>query len=195
MTMGNLSEIVFWGFVASWLASALWADRTAGTASWRAQGPLYATGLAFCAMLAAATFAFAFLRERLWPPHLALDVAMIALQLAGIAWCWWARVIIGRLWSGGVVVKEGHRVIDSGPYAAMRHPIYSGAFLVLAPHALVKARPLDLLVCAGFIAFFAAKARVEERFLREQLGEAYERYQERVPMLWPRWRGLRAALR
>lgn len=193
MTAHSLSNIVVWLFVASWLASALWAGRTADRSPWRGQAPLYAAVGLYVVLLAAAAWGVPAMRVRLWQPQVAFDAVMLLLQAAGIAWCWWARVRIGRLWSGGIVVKEGHRVVDTGPYAAVRHPIYSGAFLLIAAHVLVKARPVDLLFCAGFIAFFTVKARIEEGFLRAQLGDDYTRYGERVPMLVPSLRGLRAA--
>ena len=45
---------------------------------------------------------------------------------AGILFAWWVRIHLGRLWSGAITRKEGHRVVDSGPYGLVRHPIYTG---------------------------------------------------------------------
>ncbi len=52
--------------------------------------------------------------------------ALLAVTAGGLVFCWWARLHIGRLWSGTVTRKEGHRVVDTGPYALVRHPIYTG---------------------------------------------------------------------
>jgi protein-S-isoprenylcysteine O-methyltransferase Ste14 len=51
---------------------------------------------------------------------------MAGLTLAGIAFTWWARIHLGRFWSNAITHKEGHRVIDTGPYGLVRHPIYTG---------------------------------------------------------------------
>jgi protein-S-isoprenylcysteine O-methyltransferase Ste14 len=93
---------------------------------------------------------------------------------------------LGRLWSGFVSRKEGHRVVDTGPYRLVRHPIYTGIDAASFAVLVVKASPLAL---AGFVLVvwgYWLKARIEERFLREELGsEAYDAYARRVPMLVP----------
>jgi protein-S-isoprenylcysteine O-methyltransferase Ste14 len=172
-------------FLVSWVGAAAWAGRTVATSTPRELLPLYSGGALFLlAMGAAAAFDPA-LRVRLWPASPGFDWAMLALCAMGLVGCWWARLHIGRLWSGGVVVKEGHHVVDTGPYAIVRHPIYTCAFVAALPFTLIRARPLDLLLFAGFVSFFSLKARVEERFLSAQFGAAYEDYRSRVPMLIP----------
>ena len=117
------------------------------------------------------------------------DVAwtLVAFTVAGFAFCWWARLHLGRLWSGFTTIKEGHRIIDTGPYGLVRHPIYSGlmfsAFMTAGLHASPAAFCGAALITLGF----SQTARFEERFLREQLGaEGYDAYAKRVPMLVPR---------
>ena len=172
-------------FVLSWAAAAAWAGQTVASAPPRELRPLYAAGLLLFAAVGLAGALVPALRARLWPPAPALDWAMVAMCAAAFAWCWWARLHIGRLWSGGVVVKEGHRVVDTGPYAIVRHPIYTGVFAALLPIALIRARAVDLAFFAGIVAFFTLKAQVEEQFLRTQFGAAYDAYRVRVPMLMP----------
>ena len=48
------------------------------------------------------------------------------LTVAGTLFTWWARIHLGRFWSNAITRKEGHRVIDTGPYGLVRHPIYTG---------------------------------------------------------------------
>jgi protein-S-isoprenylcysteine O-methyltransferase Ste14 len=86
-----------------------------------------------------------------------------------------------------VTLKEDHRIVDTGPYGLVRHPIYSGVMFAALMTALLKASPAAMagfvLVCVGF----AMTARIEERFLRSQLGtHAYDAYSRRAPMLIPR---------
>jgi|SRR5208283_1263142 len=107
------------------------------------------------------------------------------LTAAGLLFTVWARVHIGRNWSGTVTIKEGHELITSGPYAIVRHPIYSGLLLALLGSALARGEWRGVLALA--IAFLALwrKLRLEERWMREQFGPAYEAYRQRVAALIP----------
>ena len=110
---------------------------------------------------------------------------MVAVTVIGLAFCWWARLHLGSLWSAGVSRKEGHRIVDTGPYGIVRHPIYSGVILGMFATAAFRGRPNVIASALLLTLFFALKALVEERFLREELGEAYDDYRRRVPMLVP----------
>ena len=122
----------------------------------------------------------------LWVNPLLVDWAMLLVIVAGIAWCWWARVHLGRLWSANITRKEGHRIVDTGPYRLVRHPIYSGFLVIYLGMAIICATGLAL---AGFLAMTLGlwlKARVEERFLIEEMGAtAYGNYKASTPMLIP----------
>lgn len=110
----------------------------------------------------------------------------VLLAATGFAFSWWARLHLGVLWSSGVTQKEGHKLIDSGPYGFVRHPIYTGLLMGTLALLAVSGRTLSVI---GFVLVaigIALKARLEEQFLREQLGaEAYGAYAKRVPMLVP----------
>src|SRR5580704_19556857 len=94
-----------------------------------------------------APFAAAFLAP-LWHAPDAAKWALVGLIVLAFAFCWWARLHLGRLWSGFVTLKEGHHIIDTGPYAVVRHPIYSGVIFAALTTALVRASPAGLL---GFV--------------------------------------------
>ena len=116
--------------------------------------------------------------------------AMVAITFLGFAFAWWARIHLGPLWSGGVEAKPGHRVIEGGPYALVRHPIYTGLLAVTAAVATVHANVAAVAGLALVTLGFILKARVEERFLQAELG-GYDDYRRRVPMLIPGpWRGI-----
>lgn len=172
----------------TWLGAALWIDRKTGSISAKEVAPLYIGGLLFCILFAAITFSVPAMRERLWPSQPLFDWTMVVLCAAGFSFCWWARLHLGRLWAGGVIVREGHRVVDTGPYAVVRHPIYSGAFVGIIAYSAIRARLADVVFVAALVAFFALKARIEEGFLRQHFGAGYDDYRARVPMLVPRLR-------
>jgi protein-S-isoprenylcysteine O-methyltransferase Ste14 len=106
--------------------------------------------------------------------------------LAGFAFCWWARLHLGTLWSANVAAKADHHIVDSGPYGIVRHPIYTGIIVAGLATALERGTAFGFAGAALLAVSFVIKARMEERFLRERLGpEAYDAYKRRVPMLVP----------
>jgi len=107
------------------------------------------------------------------------------LTLAGLLVTVWARVHLGRNWSGTITVKHDHELITSGPYRFVRHPIYSGLLLAFIGSALARAEWRGVL--AVVLAFWALwrKLRIEEQWMREQFGLAYEAYARRVAALVP----------
>ena len=135
------------------------------------------------------------LAQRLWSQSLPAYGAGVMLLAAGLAFAIWARVHLGRNWSGTVTVKEEHELIRSGPYAYVRHPIYTG---VLAA-ALGTAIASGTVCAAGGVAVIAAalmrKIRIEERFLGETFPAEYPRYRAEVPALIPYTRARRSAPR
>ena len=105
----------------------------------------------------------------------------------GIGLCVWARVHLGKYWSDKVVLKVDHRLIRSGPYQFLRHPIYSGVLLGIAGTTLAigEWRGLVALTVASVNYFF--KARREERILAGQFGEEFTDYTKQAGFLAPRW--------
>jgi protein-S-isoprenylcysteine O-methyltransferase len=109
----------------------------------------------------------------------------VALTVAGCAFAIWARVLLGANWSSSVTVKHHHELIRGGPYAIVRHPIYSGFLLGLlgAALALGELRGIAGLALA-FIGWFT-KSRKEEAFMAAQFGAVYTRYRREVKALVP----------
>ncbi|HTP39255.1 MAG TPA: isoprenylcysteine carboxylmethyltransferase family protein [Steroidobacteraceae bacterium] len=108
-----------------------------------------------------------------------------ALTVAGLLFTAWARVVLGRNWSGIVTVKEGHELITSGPYRLVRHPIYTGLLLAFTGSAIARAEWCGVLAVALVFAALWRKLRNEERWMREQFGAAYDAYSQRVSALVP----------
>ena len=116
-----------------------------------------------------------------------LEWAMLAVIVAGIGLCWWARLHLGAFWSAAVTRKEGHRIVDTGPYRLVRHPIYTGFILIYLGMAIICATALALVAVPVMTLGLWLKARVEEQFLSEELGDsAYGAYRLSTPMLVPR---------
>ncbi len=139
-----------------------------------------AFALVFSPRLRIGPLAWRFVPE--WP---AIAWAGFALTAAGCAFTIWARLILGGNWSAAVTVKQDHRLVRQGPYAIVRHPIYSGALLAMAGTVLAFGEARGLIAVALAFAAWLAKSRMEETFLTGQFGAAYTRYQREVKALIP----------
>ena len=175
-----------WGaWVASWLVAAFWSARTqrrAGTSTELSYRVLLGAGVVLMVPWVARRLG----AVPLWNPGVAGSYLLAAAAAAGLVFTWWARIHLGRLWSGAITRKENHRIVDSGPYGLVRHPIYTGLIAAIVASALAEATMAALAGAALIVLSFWVKARAEERFLSDELGaDAYEAYRRRVPMLVP----------
>jgi protein-S-isoprenylcysteine O-methyltransferase Ste14 len=125
------------------------------------------------------------LTPRLWPRSLELYWLGLALLVAGLLFAVWARVHLGRNWSATVTVKQSHELIRSGPYAYVRHPIYTGVLTALLGTVLASGTLRAVLGLAIIAAALLRKVRIEERFMRETFPDEYPRYCATVPALIP----------
>jgi protein-S-isoprenylcysteine O-methyltransferase Ste14 len=132
---------------------------------------------------------------RIWPLRLRFLPADewivwggIALTSVGVVIAIWARYCIGQYWSARVTLKEGHRLIRSGPYAFVRHPIYTGMLLAAMGTALVIGEWRGVLAVAVILAAHSHKALREERLMTAEFGEEYAAYQQSTGFLFPRFR-------
>jgi protein-S-isoprenylcysteine O-methyltransferase Ste14 len=119
-----------------------------------------------------------------------LGAVSVVLTASGIALAFWARYTLGRNWSGTVTLKEDHTLVQSGPYALARHPIYTGLILAFIGTflGLGVSIPRMVLSMTALVLGLRLKMETEERFMMEHFGDAYSRYRERVkgliPFLW-----------
>jgi protein-S-isoprenylcysteine O-methyltransferase Ste14 len=126
------------------------------------------------------------LEVRLLPRSLAVYLVAVALTAAGLLFSVWARLHIGRNWSGTVTIKQDHELVDDGPYRFVRHPIYTGLLVAFIGSALASDNGRGVLAVVIAFAALWRKLKLEERWMIETFGEAYVRYRERVPALVPR---------
>ncbi|MGO9627834.1 MAG: methyltransferase family protein [Xanthobacteraceae bacterium] len=128
------------------------------------------------------------LSARFLPQTMVLYWLGLLMVICGLAFAVWARIHLGRNWSGTVTVKEDHELIRSGPYGIVRHPIYTGLLLAIAGTAIVFGEWRGLLAFGLLTIALSLKLRREERFMQESFPEDYVRYQAQVPALVP-WLG------
>ena len=96
---------------------------------------------------------------------------------------------LGKQWSLAARVLEQHELITNGPYALVRHPIYTGVLGMLLATGLAASRWWALGIGAAiYLVGTVLRMRIEERLLRASFGRRYEAYARGVPALIPRWR-------
>jgi protein-S-isoprenylcysteine O-methyltransferase Ste14 len=181
----QLIALIWIGWLISWAVASFWSGRTEKrvmTSDSRAYRiPIIAGGL-----LLTPWFAQALAAQPVWHVGRGGAYALAGLTLAGVLLTWWARIHLGSLWSHTITRKEDHRVIDTGPYRLVRHPIYTGLILAILATGAAVATVTALFGAALIVFGLWQKARMEERFLIAELGaDAYGSYCRRVPMLIP----------
>jgi protein-S-isoprenylcysteine O-methyltransferase Ste14 len=189
----KLTLAVFLRFLipAMWLAWAgFWtvAARHTKPARWResiGSRILHVIPLLACAvLLAAPRWLPPILSARVVPAGRLLPVFGAAMVAAGLGFAAWARVHLGRNWSGIVTVKEDHALVRTGPYRAVRHPIYTGLLLALTGTAMAIGEWRGVLAVIFALIGFLWKIQVEEKRMRENFPE-YAHYRRQTAALIP----------
>jgi len=116
----------------------------------------------------------------LWRPTSGLAFVAAVVTAIGLCIALWARAMLGGNWSGLTVLKDQHELIERGPYAFVRHPIYTGVLLMVLGTVMFWGTRDGLVVLAIIVVGLFLKARTEERMLTKHFPEAYPRYRARV---------------
>ena len=125
------------------------------------------------------------LNHRVIPHVEALAWTGVVLCIAGFAFCIWARFTLGRNWSGVVTLKRGHELITCGPYALVRHPIYTGLLTMFVATVIVLGHVAGIIAMPFVFVSLWIKLRYEEKLMLKQFPEQYAAYQQRVKRLIP----------
>ena len=177
--------ILWLGWLAYWFFAALNVKRTQRrepVGSLLLNRGLLAIGVL---LLAFERLPLPWLSERFLPLSMAFYWIGLVMLAAGLTLAVWARRHLGRNWSGIVTVKQDHELIRSGPYALVRHPIYTGLLLAILGTAVAIGEWRGLIAFALITAGFVLKFKTEERFMSETFGEQYARYRAEVRSLIP----------
>lgn len=168
-----LAWIPFWIY---WLASATRAKASRPGRRWRPVGAL--------GVLAVILIVRVFRTGGLAVHSPVLGAVGAVLFVSGLALAIWARVHLGRNWGMPMTERLEPELITSGPYARIRHPIYTGLLLALFGTALAT-NLIGLIVAACLSAVFYRAARVEERNMTAAFPSTYPAYRARTKMLVP----------
>jgi protein-S-isoprenylcysteine O-methyltransferase Ste14 len=113
------------------------------------------------------------------------DSAAVAICALGLFVCVWSRKALGAEWSRDVELKQGHKLVESGPYRFMRHPIYTGHLLMGLGTAMASGSLVGFAGLAMFVIGFWIKLSQEERLLQRAFPDEYSAYKARAKALIP----------
>lgn len=169
-----------WTSAAIWASfSILWEIASKNTSTDKTSEPSAARAVHVIMVNAALLLLFISIRgltNRFIPESRALAIAALSLQFAGLFFAVWARLHLGRNWSGRISIKVDHELIRSGPYRLIRHPIYTGFLTMFAASTLISGEYHALFGLAlGLVAYWR-KLRLEEKNLAVVFGPAWSDY-------------------
>ena len=121
--------------------------------------------------------------------------AGFGLGLVGLGLWTWTQAVLGKEYSPQLQLRIQHRLVTSGPYAWMRHPMYTAMFGVGIGLALLTANWCFVLFAVAMIAGFVIRAPREERMMLEAFGEEYQVYMQRTGRFFPKFSVLLAGFR
>jgi len=116
-----------------------------------------------------------------------VEAAAVALLMAATVWLFvWASRTMGRNWSIVARTRGDHALVTAGPFAWIRHPIYTAMFLMMIALAIGLGHVARLFIAVPLYALGTAiRVRIEERLLGTAFGSAYEEYAKRVKRFIP----------
>jgi protein-S-isoprenylcysteine O-methyltransferase Ste14 len=181
--------ILCWAiFLIYFFIAAFSVKRTAegrGFRSWGWRFPILAAVLIVIFIKKSRMFSKSAAEAILWQRTFAVGITSDLLALIGLIVALWARSTLGGNWSSDVVLKENHELIERGPYAYVRHPIYSGVLLMALGSAVISGRAGAFIVLAILFLGLWFKALQEERLLTKHFPEVYPKYKQRVKAFIP----------
>jgi protein-S-isoprenylcysteine O-methyltransferase Ste14 len=172
-------------FIAVWLLAAVSTKRTVYRES-------HSQRLRYWVLFVIACLLLIYGRQLPYPlnlniiPHaLPIVGTAVVLCIAGLLVALWARVILGRNWSGMVTLKEGHELVERGPYRFVRHPIYTGMVAMFFATALLQRHLAGFLGMLLVFASFWIKLGFEEKLMLQQFPQRYAAYRRRTKRIIP----------
>lgn len=188
MTWHYLIEGPWIVFVLYWAAGALKTRRTVTQESLASRFGILLLELLGFFLLFSGAAGISMLGRRVFAQTIAGATAGVVVTWIGIAIALWGRWHLGQFWSARVTLKEGHKLIRTGPYAFFRHPIYSGLDLAAIGSALAIDQWRSVAGVVLIILGYWIKARKEESMLSTQFGEAFEKHCRGTGFLIPKLR-------
>lgn len=120
-------------------------------------------------------------------PRAIIEAVIVLALMLGTAGLFTASArAMGKNWALVARLRTDHTLVQHGPFAHVRHPIYVALFLFLVAIAVAYGHARNLIVAVPFFALGTWLRIInEERLLRAQFGPAYDAYAARVKRFIP----------
>jgi protein-S-isoprenylcysteine O-methyltransferase Ste14 len=112
--------------------------------------------------------------------------AGFVLGLVSLVFWTWVQAELGKHWSAQLQLREEHHLITSGPYARIRHPLYTAMLGWAVSLALVTANWVFVLMVAFTVVGLVTRTPKEEQMMIGQFGDEYREYMRRTGRFFPR---------
>jgi protein-S-isoprenylcysteine O-methyltransferase Ste14 len=191
-------DVMFWTLLAvglsmrTWFAFRVWrsGERIAADRAARAREGLWPHVIAYAALmlLVAVALQLCFgggLRRFAFAAPAWLRWAGLVFGIACAGLFAWTHVVLGRFWSPYLQLRPGHQIVSAGPYARIRHPMYSAIIGWMISLGLVAANWIPLVFAALVATNFRLRIEGEEKMMLQQFGHEYREYMKRTGRLLP----------
>ena len=111
--------------------------------------------------------------------------AGLALGVTSVGLFAWTHAVLGRFWSTALQLRGGHRLITAGPYARVRHPMYTAILGWLTSLGLVAGSWAPLVFASLSALNFMLRIPPEEKMMLQRFGDEYRAYMKRTGRLLP----------
>jgi protein-S-isoprenylcysteine O-methyltransferase Ste14 len=129
---------------------------------------------------------FTALNQRFIPERPWIEMLGALLTAAGVGFAIWARRHIGKNWSAEVTIRQEHNLIRTGPYARIRHPIYTGLLVAVGGTAIAIGEYRTIVAFVFILVGFSIKAKREELLLTKEFGPAFDEHRRQTGFFLPR---------
>ena len=200
MTTESIFHIAFWGLFGGLLVMRVYFSLRVRRAKERLMPDREAIEREGRGMFAARVVAFLFLIVLLalyalnspWIEALSIPLpgwlrwAGFALGIFAVVLWSWAQIHLDTQWSAQLQLKDNHRLVTTGPYARIRHPLYTGMFGWCVSLPLLTANWIFLGICALSLAGLLWRVPKEEQMMIEAFGDEYKAYMQRTGRFFPK---------
>jgi protein-S-isoprenylcysteine O-methyltransferase Ste14 len=187
-----LALAVIWGFFGAYWAFAFFYDIITGRGKPKLKSggslvheivPRLLIVLAVVGIVV--TGSRSLLVERLIPGPNIISFVGVGIAVFGALFAIWARNYLGGNWGATIGLKKGHTLVRTGPYAIVRHPIYTGIGFGMAGSAIALGNTFGIVVLLGVLLFLFFRMGDEEKIMVEKFGKEYKEYEKKVRKFIP----------